>query len=51
MATTVQVPDVCERDIDLLLLEEFVASLDFRSWFIESMFSLFPRSRKGTITS
>lgn len=34
MGTTVHVPDVCERDIDLLLLEEFVASADFRSWFL-----------------
>lgn len=34
MATKVHVPDVCERDIDLLLLEEFVASGSFRSWFL-----------------
>lgn len=34
MTTTIRVPDVCERDIDLLLLEEFVASSDFRSWFL-----------------
>lgn len=34
MTTTIRVPDVCERDIDLLLLEEFVASSEFRSWFL-----------------
>lgn len=34
MATLVRIPDVCERDIDLLLLEEFVASADFTSWFL-----------------
>ncbi len=34
MATTIHVPDVCERDIDLLLLEEFVATPQFRSWFL-----------------
>jgi len=27
------VSGVCERDIDLLLLEEFVASPDFVEWF------------------
>lgn len=32
--TTIRVPDVCERDIDLLLLEEFVASPGFRAWFL-----------------
>jgi len=37
MATTIHVPDVCERDIDLLLLEEFVASPDFRSWFLSQV--------------
>ena len=34
MTTTIRVPDVCERDIDLLLMEEFVASPEFRSWFL-----------------
>ena len=34
MSTLVRIPDVCERDIDLLLLEEFVASADFLSWFL-----------------
>lgn len=29
----IRVSGVCERDIDLLLLEEFVASLDFLQWF------------------
>jgi len=28
---------VCERDVDLLLLEEFVASPDFRSWFLSQI--------------
>jgi hypothetical protein len=26
---------ICEKDIDLLLLEEFVASAEFRKWFLE----------------
>lgn len=34
MAATIYVPDVCERDIDLLFLEEFVASAEFRTWFL-----------------
>lgn len=37
MATTIRIPDICERDIDLLLLEEFVASQDFRSWFFSQI--------------
>jgi hypothetical protein len=37
MTATIHVPDVCERDIDLLLLEEFVASADFRSWFLSQI--------------
>lgn len=37
MTTAISVPDVCERDIDLLLLEEFVASPDFRSWFLSQI--------------
>lgn len=37
MTPKISVPDVCERDIDLLLLEEFVASADFRSWFLEQV--------------
>lgn len=37
MTTTIRVPDVCERDIDLLLLEEFAASPDFRSWFLSQV--------------
>ena len=28
---------VCERDIDLLLLEEFIASPDFLAWFIRQL--------------
>lgn len=32
--TTIRLPDIAERDIDLLLLEEFVASPDFSSWFL-----------------
>ena len=35
--TTIRVPDVCERDIDLLLLEEFVASPEFRAWFLSQI--------------
>ena len=35
--TKVQIPYVCERDIDLLLLEEFVASAAFRSWFLSQI--------------
>jgi hypothetical protein len=30
------VSGVCERDIDLLLLEEFVASPDFVEWFAQA---------------
>jgi hypothetical protein len=30
----IDVPWVCERDIDLLILEEFVASPDFLAWFL-----------------
>jgi hypothetical protein len=37
MTTTIRVPDVCERDIDLLLLEEFIASSEFRSWFLSEV--------------
>ena len=37
MGTIIQIPDVSERDIDLLLLEECIASVDFRSWFLEQM--------------
>jgi hypothetical protein len=37
MCTTIRIPDVCERDIDLLLLEEFVTSTDFRSWFLSQI--------------
>jgi hypothetical protein len=28
---------VCERDIDLLLLEEFIASVHFIQWFTEQI--------------
>jgi len=31
---SVVVHGICERDIDLLLLEELVASADFRVWFL-----------------
>jgi len=34
METQVSVSSVSERDIDLLLLEEFVASKEFGSWFV-----------------
>jgi choline dehydrogenase-like flavoprotein len=37
MGITIRIPDVCERDIDLLLLEEFVVSGDFRSWFLSQI--------------
>ena len=37
MSATIHVPDVCERDIDLMLLEEFVASEAFRSWFLSQI--------------
>jgi len=33
----VRIPHICEHDIDLLLLEEFVASPDFLSWFSEQV--------------
>lgn len=35
MIPVIQIPDVCERDIDLLLLEEFTASPEFCSWFLK----------------
>jgi hypothetical protein len=34
MNTIIRIPDVCERDIDLLLLEEFIASVEFCRWFL-----------------
>lgn len=34
---TIRIPDVCERDIDLLLLEEFIASAEYRSWFLSQV--------------
>lgn len=37
MVPTIHIPDVIERDIDLLLLEEFVASSDFCSWFMSQI--------------
>jgi len=33
----IRVPDVCERDIDLLILEEFIASEGFRAWFLSQL--------------
>jgi hypothetical protein len=30
----ISVAGVCERDVDLLLLEEFIASKSFRKWFL-----------------
>src|SRR5215813_8404456 len=37
MATHITVAGVSERDIDLLLLEEFMASEGFCRWFIEQI--------------
>lgn len=37
MNTKILIPGVCERDVDLLLLEEFVASADFRTWFLSQI--------------
>jgi len=37
MATTIRIPDVRERDVDLFLLEEFVASSDFQAWFLSAV--------------
>jgi hypothetical protein len=34
--TSIRIAGVCERDIDLLLLEEFLSSAAFRAWFIEA---------------
>ncbi len=34
---TIAIAGVSERDIDLLLLEEFIASPDFASWFMASL--------------
>jgi hypothetical protein len=33
----VRIGGICERDIDLLLLEEFVASPEFCKWFLSSI--------------
>lgn len=43
MTLTISIPGVCERDVDLLLLEEFVASSEFIRWF-------FARVASSTIT-
>jgi len=37
MTMTIRIPDVIERDVDLLLLEEFAASRDFGSWFLSQI--------------
>jgi len=37
MRTTIYIPDACERDVDLLLLEEFIASADFRAWLVSQI--------------
>lgn len=33
----IAIPGVCERDIDLLLLEEFLASAEFGNWFVRKV--------------
>jgi len=33
----VKISSVCERDVDLLLLEEFVSSPAFSEWFLRSV--------------
>ncbi|HWO89883.1 MAG TPA: PD-(D/E)XK nuclease family protein [Gemmatimonadales bacterium] len=35
--TEIDIPGVCERDLDLLLLEEFVASRPFFEWFMNQI--------------
>ncbi len=37
MVSSVSISGVCERDIDLLLLEEFIASFEFLQWFIDQV--------------
>lgn len=37
MPVSISIPDVCERDVDLLLLEEFVASKEFCKWFLQKV--------------
>jgi hypothetical protein len=37
MTSMIQISGVCERDIDLLLLEEFVASESFCQWFLSKI--------------
>src|SRR4051812_5076572 len=32
-----EIPGVCERDVDLLLLEEFLASAEFGNWFLRKV--------------
>lgn len=35
MMESITITGVCERDVDLLLMEELHSSADFRSWFVE----------------
>lgn len=44
MSERVEIAGVCERDIDLLMLEEFHASPGFRSWFLERALHTAPGS-------
>jgi hypothetical protein len=37
MAFSIPISGVCERDIDLLLLEEFITSFDFCQWFVDQV--------------
>lgn len=37
MMPIIQVSNICERDIDLLLLEEFISSSEFQSWFLSKI--------------
>lgn len=42
MPPQISVSSVSERDVDLLLLEEFVASIGFGRWFVGEVFSSVP---------
>jgi hypothetical protein len=48
VVTHVRVGGCCERDIDLLLLEEFVSSPNFCRWFLES--TSFPEACAGKVS-
>ncbi len=47
MSTDLNISGVSERDVDLLLLEEFLSSLAFQEWFVAQ--ALGPDVRLGRL--